>query len=386
MKVAHVQPMTFDLFGQDEMEFGKSVRYFLPNIAELQAQAGDTPVIHLLTNRRSSRLDFDGIDVFFHRCTEPPEWLGYRARFARQLSLSMLRSVAATDASIIHFHGALSFQLMFAAVASVARRRQLPLVASEQGVRSVRLLESWAQTFALHRANAITANSRDSAKLLISLGASAKSVHVVPNGVDTSLFQPSPISPIPDPRPLKVVTVCRITAEKDPMTLARGVARLHEMGYGVELTWVGQGNLRPKVEKELRPLGGAVHFIDHMPQQQLPDLHRSAHVFVLTSLREGMPQVVLEAMACGLTVVASDVSGTRDAVGDGGILIPAGDPNRLARELALLVDQPQRLVDFRELAILNASRFSWTSVIQQLKDVYEKAARELRHAHKGGAT
>lgn len=382
MIVAHVQPMTFDLFGQDETDFGRRLRYFLPNIAEQQAREGCVPVIHLLTKRKRWQLDFKGIEVHFHPCVEPPSRLGYRTRFARQLSWSMLQTLASVPADIVHFHGALSFQLMFAAVVLVARRRGIPVVASDQGVRPVRFLESWSQTFALRHADAITTCNGDNASLLSFLGADKDRIYMVPNGVDTDLFRPAAVSGISDLRPLKVVAVSRMTAEKDPMTLARSITSLCRLGHGVELTWVGQGDLRPKVAAELSPLGKNVRFIDYLAQEELPDLYRSGHVFLLTSLREAFPQVVLEAMACGLTVIGTDVPGTRDVVGEAGILVPKEDPKALAEQLAILIREPGRLTDYRKIAIRRAAGFSWSGIVEQLAGVYAKAS-EHKYRDKG---
>jgi glycosyltransferase involved in cell wall biosynthesis len=83
-----------------------------------------------------------------------------------------------------------------------------------------------------------------------------------------------------------------------------------------------------------------------------------------------MPQVVLEAMACGLPVVATNISGTRDALGDAGILIPVRDPIALADALEYLADNPEGWLQYREKGLQRVSSFTWDTVAKQIQRIY----------------
>jgi glycosyltransferase involved in cell wall biosynthesis len=92
---------------------------------------------------------------------------------------------------------------------------------------------------------------------------------------------------------------------------------------GVELLVVGEGSLRPRYEERVAREKLPVRFLGSLPNDELPAFYRDCAAVVVPSLYEGHPKVVLEAMACGRPVVATDVDGNREAVRDGetGILV-----------------------------------------------------------------
>ena len=104
--------------------------------------------------------------------------------------------------------------------------------------------------------------------------------------------------------------------------------------------------MRPHLEAQAaqRDIADLVEFTGWLPFEQIPDEMRSANLFVLPSIIEGMPLVLLQAMACGLPVVATNVSGSVDLVqpGRNGLLVPAKDPALLAEALISLLDDRAR--------------------------------------------
>jgi glycosyltransferase involved in cell wall biosynthesis len=139
---------------------------------------------------------------------------------------------------------------------------------------------------------------------------------------------------------VQIVSVGRLAAPKDFPTLVTAVARLPE--GRAHLRIFGDGPLRGELEEQTRALGvdGAVEFAGEVPDAR-PHLE-NADVFVLSSLSEGMPVSILEAMAAGLPVVASAVPGLEEVVveGETGFLTPPGDAAALATALGRLVDDP----------------------------------------------
>jgi glycosyltransferase involved in cell wall biosynthesis len=147
----------------------------------------------------------------------------------------------------------------------------------------------------------------------------------------------------PEDEPATVVSVGRLKYPKDGATLLRAAALLSDRDWRLEI--VGDGPDREELEALRRALalGENVRFAGG--RSDVPSLLAAAGVFVLSSRSEGLPISVLEAMAAGLPVVASDVGGLREQVVDGetGLLVPAGDPERLADALrSLLDDAPRR--------------------------------------------
>jgi len=378
LRIAHVQPLSLDLYGHDDRDFGTRTRYFLTNIAMAQARTGDRPSVHLMTSGRELHFRVEGVDVHFHRCVQPPRRAPVGARFAHQFSPGMLRALRPDRADVVHFHGIRSLQGMFGAVAWIAGRQRLPLVGQDHGPRRVGPVMTMVQRYALRNTAVALAANRDSVDALSAMGMPRESIVVVPNGVDHEIFTPSMERPLRPGDPLRVLVVARFWEDKDPLTMAEGVAGLAATGRAVQVTLVGGGPLRPETEARLRSAGVPVEAFDHLTAQELAAQYRAADVLVLTSLREGFNQVTIEAMACGLPVVATDIPGIRDGVGDAGILIPPRDPGALTGSLEALISVPGSWMHYRKLGIARARKFEWDAIAVQIRDAY---ARALANAH-----
>ena len=136
---------------------------------------------------------------------------------------------------------------------------------------------------------------------------------------------------------IELLTVGRLEPEKNPLLLVEALARLERERPGrYRLTWIGRGALEPAVRAHAAEFGVEQHLVlrGYVPfGRELLELYRRAHVFVHVSLTEGVPQVLLEALACGTPVVATDVGGVRAAL-DGeraGLLVPPRDVQALVR-------------------------------------------------------
>ena len=136
--------------------------------------------------------------------------------------------------------------------------------------------------------------------------------------------------------PLNVFTVSRLEAEKNPLLLADILAGLRAEGRDWRLAVAGEGEMRDEITARLEQLGVA-DFADlagYVPiDGGLTEMYRGANAFLHVSWTEGLPQVLIEAFAAGLPVVATDVGGIRAAVGDAALLIPAGDADAAVRAL-----------------------------------------------------
>ncbi len=372
--VAHVQPMTLELFGHRDDDWGRDVRYAVPNIALAQAQAGDRPVVHMLTADRSHTLEVDGVAVRFHRCLQPPRRLSVQVRYARQASLAMLRSIAWQRPQVVHFHGARSLHLMYALVAAAAERHGLPLVGHDHGKRSVGRTEGALLRAGVRRSSQLIAANEESLGFFAGHGVPEDRMHLVPNGIDTQTFWPDPARRAPA-TPFHVLVVSRLAEEKDPVTAARAVATLART-HPTRLTVIGEGPLRAEVERELRSGDVDVTWEARLPLDAFADRYRGADALVLSSLSEGSNQAVVEAMACGLPVVASDIPGIRESVRGVGRLVPVQRPDRIAEELGELAGAPERWREQRERGLARARELHWDVIVDRLREVYRRAAAD----------
>ena len=133
--------------------------------------------------------------------------------------------------------------------------------------------------------------------------------------------------------------------------------------------------MRPHLEAEAaqRDIADLVEFTGWLPFEQIPDEMRSADLFVLPSIVEGMPLVLLQAMACGLPVIATEVSGSVDLVQQGrnGVLVPAKDPAALAEALTALLDDrslcSQMGARSREIALT----MDWSEIARSYSALYQ---------------
>lgn len=148
-------------------------------------------------------------------------------------------------------------------------------------------------------------------------------------------------------RDRRILSVSRLDPEKNPLLLPEIVSRLRAVDPRWRLAIAGDGPLRAELERRIAELGvsEAVELLGLVPNG--PELwreYRTSHAFLHVSLTEGFPQVLLEAQAAGLPIVATDVGGVRAALEDGalGLLIPPEDPDAAASALQSLTDPSLR--------------------------------------------
>lgn len=211
-------------------------------------------------------------------------------------------------------------------------------------------------------------------------------MHVINNGIRMDLHRPDAQAGSEirrelgiDPKALLIGTVGRFDDNKNQSSLVRAMAPL--LGPMSQLLLVGDGESMDKVR-------AAVAASDHPEYVHLlgrrDDAHRvmaALDVFALTSLSEGLPLVILEAMATGLAVVSTDVGGIADVVEDGksGFLVPAGDDHALRTRLEALAANPDARAEAGRLARAHvAERYSSERMAREYLALYEvELARRL---------
>jgi glycosyltransferase involved in cell wall biosynthesis len=196
-------------------------------------------------------------------------------------------------------------------------------------------------------------------------------IEVIPNGVEKTFF--STQQRVRPSRP-RLLFVGRLAVQKNVDLLLRALDGISEQ---FETVLVGDGEL----EGELKALTKKLHlqnvrFHGRADGPDLIDLFRQADLFVLPSEREGMPLVLLEAMAMGLPTVATDIAGNRDVVIDGknGRLVPLNDAAAMRRALLELVADEALYRRMSESARKSAERYTWDAVGQDFEEVYARVA------------
>jgi glycosyltransferase involved in cell wall biosynthesis len=142
---------------------------------------------------------------------------------------------------------------------------------------------------------------------------------------------------------VELLTVGRIDPEKNPFLVLDTLAELERVRPGrYRLRWAGVGPLAEQVQRRAEELGieDRVTLLGYVPMPGLLEIYRSAHIFVHVSLTEGVPQVLVEALASGIPVVATDVGGVATGLsgGEAGLLVPPADRDALTRAVLRLTD------------------------------------------------
>lgn len=166
---------------------------------------------------------------------------------------------------------------------------------------------------------------------------------IAPIGVDLSEFAPAPFRAAP--RPLEVLLVARLIPAKGHRQLLDATRQLLEAGHDVRLRFVGDGPDRAALERLARQgaLAGRVEFEGAVSQDRIRDFYRQADLFVLPSFAEGVPAVLMEAMAMEIACISTYAGGTFELIrnGEDGLLVRPGDSNELAAAMARLLDNPE---------------------------------------------
>ena len=226
--------------------------------------------------------------------------------------------------------------------------------------------------------------------LLVQLPPDARArAHLVYHGVETGRFVPSPMPPAP---PLRVVSAGRLTPTKGFDRLVRACAEARDRGAEVELTILGQGDDGARIRAVSRELGFGAHL--RMPgwvsHESVGRELAQSHVFALpasTGFHDGLPNVVLEAMASGRPVVLSPLPAAREAVTPGveGMLLESEhDVDGLADALVSLAADPERLARMGAAARARAAAdFDAAVGADRLAELHRGATPESRSRRPG---
>jgi glycosyltransferase involved in cell wall biosynthesis len=274
------------------------------------------------------------------------------------------------------------------AAARVADELGLPLVITARGsdINSIGEIAFARQRMlrAADRAGALIAVSRALAQRMIELGMPRERTHVIRNGVDTNVFAPFPRAEARKRLGLRegrwVLGVGNLVPEKGFDLLIRAVSALQD----TRLLIVGEGPLRRDLVSLARKLApDRIEFRDNVPQAELRFVYSAGDVLALPSLREGWPNVILEAIACGTPVVASAVGGVSEIMGNDAVgLLVTGHT----------VDAWQGALDralcngfLSERLRRHALKFGWDEVVTHQCALYESivttnASKPLRYA------
>lgn len=241
----------------------------------------------------------------------------------------------------------------------------------------------WCERLAGHLTDqmiAVSESERDAT--VANRAVSPRKIAVIPNAIDASGLVRDPQARrrvreeigITDDE-IVVGTVARFIQQKDPVCFIRTARAVLDRHPKVRFVWCGEGgDLQEETERTARELGVWDSFVFLGFRDDAMDVMNSYDVFALSSIFEGLPYSLLEAMFLELPIAATDVVGSRDIIVDGktGLLVPPRDPDALAGAICRLIDSAdlrRKLgVEARELV---EARYSLDRMVAEIEGVYE---------------
>lgn len=202
-----------------------------------------------------------------------------------------------------------------------------------------------------------------------------RDISIVPNGIDLEKFKiPSESKKGRDAK--TIVFVGRLHPVKGVRYLLQAMKIVHAEMPDAKLILVGDGEERENLESLTNSLGirECVEFAGKVPHERIQDYMNQAEVFVLPSLSEGFPVTILEAMACGLPIVATNVRGIPNIVEEGvnGYLVNVKSPDEMAERILFLLQNDE----MRERMSANnrekVELFAWDKIAIRVEDEYQQ--------------
>ncbi len=204
--------------------------------------------------------------------------------------------------------------------------------------------------------------------------------NIIPNGIDYAHFaqEREPLADFDDGRK-NILFVGRPEKRKGLKYLLRAYIRIKELEPNTRLIVVGAGDFS-RYERLMAPIGDVV-FRSYVPYDELPRYHRSASVFCAPNTgNESQGYVLLEAMAAGVPVVASNIEGFAGVITDqlDGILVPPKDSDALALAVVHLLRDPAQRAELSSRGQAQAAHYSWDNVARRVMSYYERILYEHR--------
>jgi glycosyltransferase involved in cell wall biosynthesis len=301
---------------------------------------------------------------------------------------SAFRVARKQQAQIIHAHWVLPNGLVGA---WVARILGIPLAISlhgsdifvAQGTRAFGRVAGWV----FRQAAVVTACSEDLRQGALGLGATPQKVHLEPWGADPRRFSPD-VQPLDGSRfglnqdTVILIALGRIVAKKGFNILVQALPTVLERNPQVQLLIGGDGDQREVLVELAAKLGvrGHVHLPGQISWDNVPAFLAMGDIFVLPSVRDaagnvdGLPTVLLEALALGKPVVATRIGGVPLVIEDGmnGILCPPGDTHALTEAISTLLGDTALQARLREAARISVEeQFNWSEVARRFATLFE---------------
>ncbi len=372
LKIAQVSPFVEELFGGSE-------RYCF-FLSKFLARKHEVHIFTTKLNRDTPSVEeVEGVIV--HRFFTPKIIWNINPVFF------ILRNLWNESFDVVHVHSHLYFTSIQAAITRIFRKN--PLIMHIHGglglppMRNTSFFQLCTKTFYdkiissnLFRLSDLIASvcKRDLNILGKQYNIPARKLIHIPNAIDTNLFNRRKQVKKGENDGQKIVFVGDMEPWKGPEYIISAYRILKNSGIDAELLMIGDGSLRPFLQKISK--GDGITFTGQLPHNKVVEILSEADIFVLPSLWEGAPTVILEAMASGIPVIATTVGGIPELIQDGktGILVSPRSSVKIAHALKHLIEEPE----FGQYLAKNAQiKVNERNNFQNIADITEKIYYKL---------
>ena len=297
------------------------------------------------------------------------------------ISLKMFSALLthANEYDIVHAHGYNFFSTLLCAIAKKIKKFRLVLtihgIDYKKGTQTgplwfTKIYACSFGRFVFSSSDLILTYTNKERDFLIDMGVDSEKIKVIHNGIHCEKFA----LPMPRNPKKQILWVGRYVTGKGIRYLIKGFAKFVMKNPTYSLLLVGDGPDKPEMTHLINTLGITNNVIlqDFIPNDSLPIVYADSEIFVLSSLLEGVPRVMLEAMASGMPIISTDLPQLLDIVDGCGLIVPTKDSDAIANALEMMVSNPE----FMYICGKNArtkiiTSYDWHDTVQKTNEAFE---------------
>lgn len=233
-----------------------------------------------------------------------------------------------------------------------------------------KLIFKYLSSFIWRKAAKVTVNSAGLKELAL-ITSPRQKFDIIYNGIDNDDFKPCLNKDQSRGDQFKIISVGRLIQRKGYQFLIEAMRGIQ----GIELTIIGDGVLLKELMDLADNYGLNVIFLGELSHDQIADHLKQADVFVMPSLNEGMSNAILEAMACGLPIITTDVGGSKELINSNGLVVKKESAAELRSAIDLLKNDSTLRSKMGKESTLQAEKFSWKNVALSYLNIYEATSK-----------
>lgn len=220
-------------------------------------------------------------------------------------------------------------------------------------------------------ADKIICYTKSEKSLLEKLSIDSDKIIVIHNGIDTEVFVPCKNEKINN----RILWIGRFTPGKGVKYLINAFEILVKSYPSLKLLLIGDGPQKKDIEYKIQYLGLSknIDVKEFVPNSELPEIYQNSDVFVLPSLNEGIPRTMLEAMACGIPIVCTELPQLANIVDGCGLLVPKNNSQALAESISKIMSNRNLAQKFGSNGRAKiVDNYSWEDTVKKTIRLYEE--------------